>query len=261
MIRALVERLPVMVTPRWVRYAHPADRDRGPARLPPRGARPRAATSGECSRSAAPTVCSYVDLMREYARPARPPAADGPRAGADAAPLEPLARARDPALRARRAEAHRQHAQRDRRARPRRRSRSFPVRPRGYARGDRPGPRQRGPRVRGDPLVGRALAGGRAARLRRASASARGSSTRAASRVAAPPRGRVRADPADRRRHRAGTSATRCGACAALLDLLVGGVGLRRGRRDPAPPGRATRSTSGASRPSSPDRLLRLAPR
>ncbi len=37
-----------------------------------------------------------------------------------------------------------------------------------------------------------------------------------------------------------------------FLDLLVGGVGVRRGRRDPERPRRATRSTGGASRPSSP---------
>ena len=57
MIRALVDRLPVMITPRWVETAHPADRDRGRRRLPRRGADGRRSRAAGSSRSAAPTRC------------------------------------------------------------------------------------------------------------------------------------------------------------------------------------------------------------
>ena len=67
MIRALVERLPVMICPRWVRGRGPADRRRGRGCLPGRGAR-SAAGSERIYEIGGPDRVTYGDLMREYAR-------------------------------------------------------------------------------------------------------------------------------------------------------------------------------------------------
>ena len=68
MVRALVDRLPVMVTPRWVGDAHPADRDRG--RASSTCCRPPTSTStaAGCVEIGGPDRVSYGELMREYAR-------------------------------------------------------------------------------------------------------------------------------------------------------------------------------------------------
>ena len=61
MIRALVERLPVMITPRWVDAGGAADRHRRSARVSGRGARGASRSSkAACSRSAAPTASPTV---------------------------------------------------------------------------------------------------------------------------------------------------------------------------------------------------------
>ena len=58
---------------------------------------------------------------------------------------------------------------------------------------------------------------------------------------------------------RAGTPTTGCGSLRGLLDLVVGGVGVRRGRPDRRTScTSATRWISGASKPTNPNRLLRL---
>ena len=104
--------------------------------------------------------------------------------------------------------------------------------------------------VRGDALVGRAVGGGD----RRASgagfASAAASSIRASVRVAAPPAAAF----APIRRIGGATGwyyANWLWRLRGFLDLLAGGVGMRRGRADPEHLPSATRSTSGASRRSS----------
>ena len=57
LVRALVERLPVMLTPRWVSTANAADRDRGRDRLPRRRRGDAARTRAWSWRSAAATAC------------------------------------------------------------------------------------------------------------------------------------------------------------------------------------------------------------
>ena len=118
MIRALVERLPVMTMPRWVRGARPADRDRGPRRVPRRRARPcRRGKPRVRDRRRRPGL-----LQRHHARvraAARAQAADHPGARPDAGALEPVARPRHAALRAGGPQTHRQRPPRDRRPRPR----------------------------------------------------------------------------------------------------------------------------------------------
>ena len=99
MIRALVEKLPVMVTPRWVRVrAQPIAIEDVLAYL--LAALERVPDGGELFEIGGADQVTYLDLMQEYASPARVPPDDNPRAGAHAAPLEPLALARDAGLRA-----------------------------------------------------------------------------------------------------------------------------------------------------------------
>ena len=102
MLRALVERLPVMVTPRWVgtRTQPIAIEDvlaylaRG-ARL--RARRRRGVRDRRRGRLLLPRPDARVRRQRGLRR------LDGPGAGADAPPVEPLARARHPRARRRRA--------------------------------------------------------------------------------------------------------------------------------------------------------------
>ena len=68
----------------------------------------------------------------------------------------------------------------------------------------------------------------------------------------------VRADPPHRRTERAGTTAMRSGSCADFLDLAVGGVGVRRGRRDPETPAVGSTLDFWRVEAYEPDRLLRL---
>ena len=215
MIRALVERLPVMITPRWVATCS-RSRSRSRTCSPtwsrrstlPLGGEPRLRDRRRRSRL----------LRRPDARvraPARPAPAHDPGAGADAAPLEPVARPGDAALRARRPQADREHPQRDGRARRLGARRAFPIRPRGHARGDRAGARARG-REFAATRWSDALSS--AAERPRSCGGVRfgsGSSTRARVRVPVRAGARLRADPAHRRRAPAGTAATGCGGCAA----------------------------------------------
>ena len=124
-------------------------------------------------------------------------------------------------------------AQSDRRARRLGARASSPSQPMGAARGDRAGagatrtassPRRAGPTPVSAAGAARAWGG---VQVRHAARRLAHASSRSAAR-----RG-LRADPADRRRAAAGTMPTGSGALRGLLDLLVGGVGLRRGRRHP----------------------------
>ena len=112
MIRALVEKLPVMVTPRWVRVrAQPIAIEDVLAYLlesldrPARGS--RALRDRRCRPRHVPRADAGVRA------PTGAAADDDPGPRADAAPLEPLAVARDPGLRRGRAQARRFAAERD----------------------------------------------------------------------------------------------------------------------------------------------------
>ena len=165
MIRALVERLPVMITPRWVRVpAQPIAIDDVLAYLlaaldlPPDGS--RVFEIGGAERGL---------LRRPDARvrpPAGPAALDDPGAGADPAPLEPLARPRHARLRPRRPEAHREHPQPDGGPRPLG-VRAFRVRPVGMREAIASALRNEDRGVRRDPLVGRRVVAGARPRLGR----------------------------------------------------------------------------------------------
>ena len=195
--------------------------------------------------------------MREYARAARPASAHHPRAGAHAVAVEPLARPRDAGVRARRAEADRQPAQRDRgddrdarRALPR-------IVPRGMreaiaralANEDRELAETRWSDARSSLGPQRALG--------RRSLGSRLVDSRSVARALARPR--VAFAPIERI---GGATGWYYGdwlwRLRGVLDLLVGGAGMRRGRRDPVGIRSATRSTSGAWRRFERDRLLRL---
>ena len=94
MLRYLTERLPVMITPRWVATRDPADRHPGRAALPGRGARPAGRASAAVFDIGGPDV---ADLPRDdaAATPSSPAcrAPDRAAAGADAVAVEPLGRA------------------------------------------------------------------------------------------------------------------------------------------------------------------------
>ena len=68
MVRALVERLPVMICPRWVAVEAQPIADRGRDRLPGRRRSICRTAPSASTRSAAPDRVTYGDLMREYAR-------------------------------------------------------------------------------------------------------------------------------------------------------------------------------------------------
>ena len=232
MIRALVERLPVMITPRWVSV--PA-RSRSPSTTCSRylrgGARPADRRQPRSSRSAGADRVSYGDIMREYARQRGLAAPHDPRAGADAAALEPLARPRHAALRARRPQADRQHPPRDRGAGPAA-ARAFAIRPRGLREAIASALRNEDAEFAPTRWSDALSAAGSARRPRDASASAsrfvdsRATHVAAAAATAFAPIGRI-----------GGKTgwyyADRLWELRGLLDLLAGGVGMRRGRRDP----------------------------
>ncbi len=98
LVRALVEKLPVMVTPSWV------DTPTQPIGIEDLVAYLVAALELPAGESAiyeigGPDRVSYGDLMREYGRLRGLEAHDAARAGAHTATLEPLAGAGDAALR------------------------------------------------------------------------------------------------------------------------------------------------------------------
>ncbi len=218
MVRALVQKLPVMITPRWV--SQPAQ----PIAIEDLVAYLVSAADVDLSESAVVEIggadrVSYVDIMREYARQRGLRRCHDPRAGAEPAALQPLAGPGDARLRPRRPGADRQHPEhhdRGGRLRP-------PALPRRAAprhpRGDRPRPAERGPGVRGDPLVRRPLLGRRPAAVggRRLRVPHRRLAVGAGSTGA--PRG-LRADPSDRRRRR-----------LVLRELALAAPGLPRSAR------------------------------
>ena len=174
--------------------------------------------------------------MREYARQTRHPPADHPGAAPHRPAVEPLARARDARVRPRRPQADRQPSPRDRRPRHASALPGLPDQAPRLPGGDRARTRERGPRVRGDALVRRRLLRGP-----RAGALWRRPSRQASGRLPLDPTCR----PRRRRRfvrsagsaaRRAGTSANRLWRLRGFVDLLAGGVGVRRGRRDPETP-------------------------
>ena len=155
LVRALVEKLPVMVTPSWV------DTTTQPIGIEDLVAYLVAALDLPGDRSAiyeigGPDRVSYGDLMREYGRLRGLRAQNAASAGAHAATLQPLARPGDAALRRRRAGADRRCSERDRGTRhpgaPGLR-RAAPRSPRSI--GARAG--ERGPELCGYALVRRAL--------------------------------------------------------------------------------------------------------
>ena len=108
MIRSLVERLPIMITPRWVNVpAQPIAIDDVLAylvaalRLPP--------VESRVYEIGGADQVTYADIMRVYARHRGTAGPHDPGARADAVPVQPVARARHAAVRAHRPQAHREH--------------------------------------------------------------------------------------------------------------------------------------------------------
>ena len=66
-LRYLVQRLPVMVAPSWLRTRDPADRDRRGGRVPAAGAGGRPSPRAARSRSAGPDVLSYAEMLDRMA--------------------------------------------------------------------------------------------------------------------------------------------------------------------------------------------------
>ena len=66
MLRYLTERLPVMITPRWVRHPDPADR-RSATCCATSSARVHAADVSRAFDIGGPDVLTYRDMMRRYA--------------------------------------------------------------------------------------------------------------------------------------------------------------------------------------------------
>ncbi len=258
MIRALVERLPGHDLPALGRRRSPADRGRGRGRVPGRGARSsRRRRTRLRDRRPGPG-----DLRRLDARvraPARLEAALDPGAVPDAPALEPLARPRHAALRARRPQARGQHAQPHGHPRPRRAG-GLPRQAAGRARGDRPGSRERGRGLRPDALVGRRLLLGADRALRRRSGR-HAFHRQPQDRRPGVARRRVRSDPANRRRLRLVLRQVPLAAarirwtCSPGASACAAGAATRRISR------KATPSTSGASKRSSPTACCGCAPR
>ena len=251
LVRALVERLPVMLCPRWVRCS--------PSPSPSRtclaylAGRPGPA-GGESGvfEIGGPDVVSYGDLMRELARqrglrriadpesPSSPPAS--PASGwawsrrcthgwapADRQPAQPYHRALGPAP----CEtfAVRPRPLRDAIARALQQEKRVGVRP--------PAGPTHFPSSALHPIA-----------LGAAPPSCDGLDSRA--RVAAVRSQAFAPIRTHRRRAGTGTGGTRSGACAASMDLLAGGVGMRRGRRIQSDCPSGTRSTGGGWRRSCP---------
>ena len=231
MIRSLVERLPVMITPKWVNVpAQPIAIDDLLAYLIEALRLPESACRiyeiGGADRM------SYAEIMRVYARLRGLPGADDARARADALPVEPLARPGHAALRPNRAQAHRQHRAFHRGPGRYRRFGCFRVRPMGV-RGCRPARARAG----GSGDCGHALV--RCAVCRRGAALlGRRRVWSAPGRFAHGQRHGLRPRPRSRPIQAIGGET---GWYAwdwlwhvrGFLDLLVGGVGMRRGRPSP----------------------------
>ncbi len=111
MLRALVDRLPVMITPRWVgsRCQPIAIEDLLDYLMAALDHEP---DGGEVFEIGGANVVTYRDLMGEYAQQRAAAPGDDPGARPDAAALEPLARTRHAGARARRPRARREPAQR-----------------------------------------------------------------------------------------------------------------------------------------------------
>ena len=112
MIRALVQRLPVMICPRWVDVkAQPIavedviDYLTEALELP--------AEQGSIFEIGGTDQVSYGEIMQEYARQMRPPPMDDPGSRPDAAPFEFVVGPGHSCLRSHRPQAYRQHAQLD----------------------------------------------------------------------------------------------------------------------------------------------------
>lgn len=169
--------------------------------------------------------------MRRVRAADRRPPADHSGAASDRPPVQPLARPRHPGVRPYRTQADRQPPARDRCPR-HEHSRGLTNSAARLPGSDRPRSRERGSRVRRDPLVGRVSSA--APRRERFGGTRHGKrlvDTRSAS-VPVPPA-------------QAFTPIRRIGGetgwyfadwlwqLRGFIDLLAGGVGLRRGRRDP----------------------------
>ncbi len=170
--------------------------------------------------------------MREYARQQGPAPGDDPRAGADAAPLEPVARPGDAGLRPGRARAGR-----------------GPARTRPSSATRRPSSSSRSGRGAFTEAIARALVNEdhEFAATRWSDALSSGPGQRSfggaavgsrlvdsrVARVPLPPEAGLRARSSASAGARAGTTATRLWRLRGLLDLPFGGAGTRRGRRDP----------------------------
>ena len=251
LIRSLVERLPVMVCPRWVETkAQPiAIEDLVAYLLAALDLEPGEGRTVEIGGA---DQVTYGDLMREYAAQRGLRRWLIPVPCPDAPSVEPLARPDDAGLRARRAQADRGREQPDRRAR-RRGPAALPRdRADGPAQGHGARPRERGRGVRRDALVGRPLVGRHGARPLRRPAG------RCPARRLAHGEGQgdggagVRADPPDRRPDAAGTTPTSSGASgASSTSSSAASASAGAGATRSTSPS-ATRSTSGGSRPSSP---------
>ena len=231
MIRALVERLPVMICPRWV------DTRTQPIAIDDVLAYLRAALDlpdgrGGVFEIGGPEVVSYGEMMREYAQAAWAATSADTGAGADAAAVGAVARPGHAGAGARRARARGRPAQSHRRA--------FA----GGARDIRDSCRCRCAR----PSCARST---RTAPLSSRSTRAWSSSTR---------RPRRRSRPFDASAAPpGGISAMRCGGCADGSTAALGGAGMPRHRRDPDACAVGDVIDGWRVEAYEPDRLLRLA--
>ena len=246
MLRALVERLPVMVTPRWVttRTQPIAIEDVISYLVAALDYEP---DGGEVFEIGGADVCSYLDLMHEYAdqrglrRQMVPVPVLTPRLSSLWLHLV------TPGVRGDRARARRQPAQRDCRQRSPG-ARCLPGAAADIGRGGRQGARERGQRGRGDPLVGRGTCSEPGLRWCPLRLAAR---RLAQHHAPSSPRGDVRAYPADRRRQRLVRPRRRSGNSAAPSTHSSADPAFGAGAATRSASRSGTRSTSGASRSSS----------
>ena len=228
-VRSLVDRSPVLLIPRWV-----VSRTQ-PIAIEDVLAYLLAALDLELEESrlfeiGGPDRVAYADLMREYARQAGPPARRDSRPSRDAAHLRALVERRDPGVREHRPRAHRRACATTPLVRDGSAREVFPIRPRGFrqaieralANEDREFAETRW----SDALSAHAGRNWGGVTLRPAGRRIAHDQSR---RVAGAD---VRADPADRR-HDGLVLRKRLLAAARPHRQVVGGVGLRRGRRDP----------------------------
>ncbi len=248
LVRALVEKLPAMVTPRWVDTpTQPIGIEDVVAYLV--AALDRPAGESTIYEIGGPDRVSYGDLMREYARlrglkrvmvpvPVLSPRLSGLWLGLVTPVYSQVGRELIDGMRNPTVVEDDRALSRLRRAAARR------------ARGAQSRTRQRGSRLRRDPLVGRAVVATEASKLGRCPVRLETGGLEGGMGAPDPGAG-VPAHRPDRR-----TSGLVLGqsivALRGLLDLAVGGPGLRRGRSDPECCGSEKPSTSGVSRPSSP---------